>query len=145
MINIKNTLLRFKVSARNKITNIKNGVQKFKENISETKNQPRSKRRSLLLGFTTAITIFGITLIASVLPAIAKNVPKNTPKLDPGPGQVCPCPALKPALIPSEQIVSVLAGATATICSLAIYSGFFMIDTICDVIVVIGILKASGK
>jgi hypothetical protein len=147
MVNIKNTLSRFKVSARSKIknktTSIKNGAQKFKENFSEAKNKPRSKRKSLLLGFTTVLSIFGVTLLASVLPAVAKDVPKNTPK----PGQVCPSPSPtpQPALVPSQQIISGLSGAAATVCALAISSGSFMIGGICGVIVVVGILKAQGK
>lgn len=139
MVNIKSTLSRFKVSARSKIknktTNIKNGAQKFKENFSEAKNKPRSKRKSLLLGFTTVLSIFGVTLLASVLPAVAqdvpKGVPKDTPKPDPSP--------------PSEQIISGLSGVAATVCGLAISSGSFIIGGVCGVIVVVGILKAQGK
>lgn len=145
MVNIKNILLRFKVSARSKIknktTNIKNGAQKFKENFSEAKNKPRSKRKSLLLGFTTVLSIFGVTLLASVLPAVAQDVPKDTPK----PDQVCPSPTPQPTLVPSQQIISGLSGAAATVCALAISSGSFMIGGICGVIVVVGILKAQGK
>ena len=139
MVNIKSTLSRFKVSARSKIknktTNIKNGAQKFKENFSEAKNKPRSKRKSLLLGFTTVLSIFGVTLLASVLPAVTqdvpKGVPKDTPKPDPSP--------------PSEQIISGLSGVAATVCGLAISSGSFIIGGVCGVIVVVGILKAQGK
>ena len=151
MVNIKNTLSRFKVSARSKIknktTSIKNGAQKFKENFSEAKNKPRSKRKSLLLGFTTVLSIFGVTLLASVLPAVAKDVAKDVPKNTPKPGQVCPSPSPtpQPALVPSQQIISGLSGATATVCALAISSGSFMIGGICGVIVVVGILKAQGK
>lgn len=145
MVNIKNILLSFKVSARSKIknktTNIKNGAQKFKENFSEAKNKPRSKRKSLLLGFTTVLSIFGVTLLASVLPAVAQDVPKDTPK----PDQVCPSPTPQPTLVPSQQIISGLSGAAATVCALAISSGSFMIGGICGVIVVVGILKAQGK
>lgn len=149
MVNIKNILLRFKVSARSKIknktTNIKNGAQKFKENFSEAKNKPRSKRKSLLLGFTTVLSIFGVTLLASVLPAVAQDVPKDVPKDTPKPDQVCPSPTPQPTLVPSQQIISGLSGAAATVCALAISSGSFMIGGICGVIVVVGILKAQGK
>lgn len=99
MLNIKNTLLRFKENARNKVTNIKNkaqnGSQKFKENFSEAKSKPRSKRKSLFLGFTTVLSIFGVTLLTPVLAAVAKDLPKNGPK----PGEVCPAPTPKPALL----------------------------------------------
>ena len=139
-----NTLSRFKRNSvskiKTKITNIKNGAQKFKENFSEAKNKPRSKRKSLLLGFTTVFGIFGVTLFARVLPAVAKDVPKNTPK----PGEVCP-PQPQPALVPSQQIITGLSGAGATICALAVSSGSFIIGAVCGVIVVVGILKAQGK
>jgi hypothetical protein len=145
MVSIKNTLSRFKVNARSKIknrtTNIKNGAQKFKENFSEAKSKPRSKRKSLLLGFTTVLSIFGVTLLASVLPAVAKDVPKDTPK----PSQVCPSPTPQPALVPSQQIITGLSGVAATVCALAVSSGSFIIGGVCGVIIVVGILKAQGK
>ena len=81
MININNLLSRFKQNVRNKITNIKNkaqnGAQKFKEKVSEAKSKPKSKQKSLFLGFATVLGIFGVTLLAPVLPAVAKDLPKN--------------------------------------------------------------------
>ena len=143
MLNIKNTFSRFKRNAKNRITNIKNkaqnGAQKFKENFYEAKNKPRSKRKSLLLGFTTVLGIFGVTLLAPVLPAVAKDLPNKGAK----PDQVCPAPTPKPE--PSQQIISGLSGAVATICALAVTSGSFMVGAVCGVIVVVGILKAQGK
>jgi hypothetical protein len=140
MINLKNKLSGFKRNARNKITNIKNKeqFQKFKENFSEAKSKPSSKRKSLFLGFTTILGIFGVTLLAPVLTAVAKDIPTN-----PNPNQVCP--ASKPALAPSEQIISKLSGAAATVCALAVTSGSFVVGGVCGIIVVIGILKAQGK
>ena len=44
-------------------------------NFEKAKNQPISKRKSLLLGVTTVLGIFGITVVTSVLPAVAKDVP----------------------------------------------------------------------
>jgi hypothetical protein len=145
MVNSKNTLSRFKANARSKIknktTNIKNDTQKFKENFSEAKSKPRSKRKSLLLGFTAVFRIFGVTLLALVLPAVAKDVPKNTPK----PGQVCPSPTPQPALLPSQQILTGLSSAIATVYALAVSSNSFIISGVCGVVVVVGILKAQGK
>jgi len=37
---------------------LKNNVQNFKKNFYEAKNQSRSKRKSLFLGFTTVLGIF---------------------------------------------------------------------------------------
>lgn len=146
MTDIKNTLSRFKVNARSKIknktTNIKNGFQKFKENFSEAKSKPRSKRRCLLLGFSTVVSIFGVTLFTSILPAVAKDIPNGAPK----PGQVCPAaPTLQPTLITSQQIITGLSGVAATICALAVSSGPFVIGGICGLVVVVGVLKAQGK
>lgn len=141
MVNLKNSLSRFKRNTSNKIKNVKNkaqnAAQKFQKNFSEAKSKPRSKRRSLFLGFTTVLSIFGVTLLAPVLPAVAKDLPKK--------GEVCPAPTPKPALVPSQQIVGGLSGAAATICALALSSGSFMVGAVCGVIVVVGILKAQGK
>ena len=145
MVNLKNSLSRFKRSTSNKIKNVKNkaqnAAQKFQKNFSEAKSKPRSKRRSLFLGFTTVLSIFGVTLLAPVLPAVAKDLPKKGAK----PGQVCPAPTPKPELVPSQQIVAGLSGAAATICALGVSSGSFMVGAVCGVIVVVGVLKAQGK
>jgi phosphate/sulfate permease len=98
-------------------------------------------RKNLLLGFTTVFGFFGVTLLASVLPAVAKDVPKDTPK----PSQVCPSPTPQPELVPSQQIITGLSGVAATVCALAVSSGSFMIGGICGVIIVVGVLKAQGK
>ena len=123
-----------------RITNIKNkaqnGSRKFKENFHEAKNKPRSKRKSLFSGFITVLGIFGVALLAPVLPAVAKDLPNK------GPNQVSPAP---PAVAPSDQIINVLAGAAASVCALAITSGSFMVGAVCGVIVAVGILKAQGK
>jgi hypothetical protein len=146
MVNILNTLSRFLRNAsskiKNKTTNIRNGTQKLKENFSEAKNEPRSKRKSLLLGFTTVIGVFGVMLFPSVLPAVAKDVLKNVPK----PGGTYPSLSLPPSsLFPSQQIITGLAGAVGTVCGLAIGSGSFISSGISGIIVVVGILKAQGK
>lgn len=102
------------------------------------KNKPRSKRKSLFLGFTTVLGIFGVALLAPVLPAVAKDLPNKGAKLD----QVSPAPS---AVAPSDQIVNVLAGAAASVSALAITSGSFMVGAVCGVIGAVGILKAQGK
>jgi hypothetical protein len=81
-------------------------------------------------------------LFALILPAIAKDIPKNALK----PGGMCPSfTPLTPALVPSQQIITGLSGAAATVCALAIGSGSFIIGGMCGVIVIVGILKAQGK
>ena len=142
---MKNIFSSFKRSTTNKITNIKNrarnGALRFKENFDKAKKKPKSKRKSLFLGFTIVLGIFGVTLLAPILPAVAKDV--NAPK--PKPGEVCPALTQQPAIVPSQQIITGLSGAAATICGLAVTSGSFLVGAACGVIVVIGILKAQGK
>lgn len=120
---------------------IRDGAQKLKANFSEAKTKPKSKQKSFFLGMTTVLGIFGVTLLAPLLPAMAKDVPKNIPT----PSEVCPAPTPQPALAPSQQIISGLSGAAASICALAVSSGSFIIGAACGVIVAIGILKVQGK
>ena len=139
MVNIKITFLRFKARFKENIHNIKNAAKKFKKNFSEDKRKPKSKRKSLFLGFTTVLGIFGLITLVPVLPAGAKDVPKSQP------GQVCPAPTQQPVQAPSQQIIKGLSGAAASLCALAVTSGSFMIEAICGIVVVVGILKAQRK
>ena len=142
MANLKSAFSSLKKNAGNKLVNLKNRSQKFKENFEEAKSQPRSKRKSLFLGFTTVLGIFGVTLLTPVLSAVAKDIPKNTSK----PGEVAPSsPSNQPALTPSKEIVKGVSGAAAALCGLAVSSGSFAVGVACGVVVVIGILKAQGK
>ena len=148
MVNIKNVFSYLKKNAGNKLanikTNLKNQSQKFKENFEEAKSQPKSKRKSFFLGFTTVLGIFGVTLLTPVLSAVAKDIPKNAPK--PDPSDVCPSPpGKKPAIAPSKEIVKGLSGIAASICALAVTSGSFVVGIACGVVVTYGILKAQGK
>jgi hypothetical protein len=61
-----------------------------------------------------------MTLFASALPAIAKDVPKNKPKTD-----ICITPNQESTIAPSEQIVKGFSGLAASICALAIYFWLF--------------------
>lgn len=143
MANFKNAFSWLKKNAGNKLanikTNIKNGSRKFKENFQEAKSQPRSKRKSLFLGFSTVLGIFGVTLLTPVLSAVAKDMPRT-----PG-GASRKAPADPPVLAPSQEIVHGLSGAAATVCALAVTSGSFALGAACGIIVAIGILKAQGK
>lgn len=123
---------------KNKIQNI---TSTFKENFKKSKETPKSKRKSLFLGFITVMGIFSATLLTPTLPAIAKDVPKNAPNLN----EACPSPSNKSAIVPSEQIIKAISGAAGSVCALAVTSGSFAIGIACGIVVVIGILKAQGK
>jgi hypothetical protein len=124
------------------IYRLKNRVQDFKINFKTKfnayKEKPKSKRKSFLIGFTTAVSIFGLTLFGPVLSAVAKEIPKGNPK----PTDVVPAPVAPP----SQQIVNTsLSGLAASVCSLAITSGSFAVGVACGFVVVIGILHIQGK
>lgn len=124
------------------VYNLKNHVQDFKINFKkkfkEYKEKPKSKRKSFILGFTTAVGIFGLTLFGPALSAVAKDIPKGNPK----PTDIAPAPAIPPS---KEILNSGLSGAAASVCALAITSGSFAVGIACGVIVVIGILHLQGK
>ena len=83
-----------------------------------------------------------MTLLTPVLSAVAKDIPKNTPK----PGEVCPSPPANQAPTkPSKEIVKGVSGVAASLCALAVTSGSFVVGVACGVVLVFGILKAQGK
>jgi hypothetical protein len=137
-MSIKSIVSSLKEKVGNKLTNLKT---QFQKNYQEVKSQPRSKRKSLLLGFTTVLGIFGVTLLTPVLAAVAQDLPKGSP--NPGSTNVAPNP--KPSTISSTDIVKGLTGAASAVCAFAVSSGSFMIGIACGVVVIIGILKAQGK
>jgi len=145
---LSNTFSRFKQIITNSKNKARNRAQKFKKNFDEAKNKPKSKRKAFFLGFTTVLGIFAVTLVAPVLPAVAKDLPKQgaNEAANQAANQICPTPAPPPSLIiPSAQIVDGLTGAAGAVCALAIKSGSYLIGGLCGIIVVIGILKAQGK
>jgi hypothetical protein len=112
----------------------------FKKKFEEYKEKPQSKRKSFIIGFTTVVGIFGLTLFGPVLSAVAKDIPKGNPK----PTQTAPAPA--PAVPPTNRIVNgALSGVAASVCSLAITSGSFAVGIICGIIVVAGILQLEKR
>lgn len=125
------------------VASFKNRVQDFKINLKkkfeESKEKPKSKRKSFILGFTTAVGIFGLTLFGPKLSAVAKDLPKGTPKpTDIAPAQ-CPPP------VSQELISSGLSGVVGSVCALAIKSGSFAVGIACGCLVVVGILYMQGK
>ena len=125
-----------KRNGRSVLINTRNRAQEFKEKTKEAKNGPRSKRKSLLLGFTTAVGLFGITLFTPALPAVAKDVAKPTPGK---PNGIIPSPKQQ---LPSDKIIEGIAGVAAAVCGLAVTSGSFLVGGICGIVVVYGVLKA---
>ena len=96
MRKINKLFRKVKTRVREKITNsitsvkirIKNGSETFQESFEEAKKNPVSKRNAFLLGFTSVTTLVGVTMFAPMLPALAKEIPKDVPK----PNGVVPVP-----------------------------------------------------
>ena len=110
-----------------------NGSKKLKE----YKEKPKSKRKSFIIGFTTAVSIFGLTLFGPALSAVAKDIPKGNPK----PTDIVPA-----AVPPSKKIINTgLSGLAASVCGLAVTSGSFAVGVACGFVVVVGILHMQGK
>ena len=127
---------------KNFVYRLKNRVRDFKINfkkkLKEYKEKPKSKRKSFIIGFTTAVSIFGFTLFGPALSAVAKDIPKGNPKpIDIVPAQAVP---------PSKEIINTgLSGFAASVCGLAVTSGSFAVGVACCFVVVIGILHMQGK
>ena len=93
-------------------------------------NQDRNDNLFCYLG------IFGVTLLAPVLPAVAKDLPKNVPT---------PADTPESVLLTSDQIISGLSSAAATISALALTSCPYIIGAALGLVIVIGALKIQGK
>ncbi|QXE46113.1 hypothetical protein IV203_000035 (plastid) [Nitzschia inconspicua] len=135
---MNSTFYRFKHLLVHVMVKFKNIFSYLKKNYREIKSQPKLKRKSFLLGFTMIIVF---TIRTLVLEAIAKDVPKSSPK--PDSSNVAPSPTS--VTMPSKEIVKGLAGAAESICALASSSGSFRIGIDFGMIVAIGILKVQGK
>lgn len=124
------------------VDRFKNRVQIFKTNFKkkfkESKEKPKSKRKSFILGVTTAVAIFGFTLFGPALLAVAKDLPKGNPK----PTDIAPAPSVPPS---NEIINAGLSGVASSVCALAITSASFAVGIACGCIFVIGILHMQGK
>lgn len=123
----------------------KNRVQNFKINFikkfKESKEKPKSKRKSFILGVTTVLGIFGITLFGPSLLAVAKDLPNN---VKPKPTDIVPAPV--PTIPPTKVIVDAgISGLASSVCALAITSGSFAVGIACGCIVVAGILHMQAK
>ena len=123
------------------LENFKDGVQDFritfKSNFNEAKALPKSKRKSFMIGFTTAVAIFGLTVFGRSLPAIAQDV---LPKGGINNSQVAP------TLPPGSEIISTGgAGIAASVYALAVTSGAFAIGVTCGCVLAVGILFAQRK
>ena len=122
---------------RQRLSRIKNKVRTYIKEVQETKELPKSKRKRAAIGMIAVLSIFGISLLGSTLPAVAKDtVPANPPG-------TCVQPSNgKPT---SDTLIEGISGAAGVICGLAVTSSSFIIGGVCGLIVVIGILKAQGK
>ena len=107
----------------------------FKKKFKEYKEKPKSKRKSFIIGFTTAVGIFGLILFGPALSAVAKDIPKKNPK----PTDIAPAPSVQP----SKEIIN--TGVSGSVIALAVTSGSFAIGIACGFIVVIAILHVQGK
>jgi hypothetical protein len=122
---------------------LKNRVESFKitfkNKFQQNKQKPKSRRKSFMIGFTTAIGLFGLTLFGPALSAVAKEIPKEMQKKN---TDIAPAPSVPPG---KELISTGLSGAAASVCALAVTSGSFAVGLACGVLVVIGILRLQGK
>ena len=130
--------IRKKISK--KITNgskkVKEINQTFKKTFDEARKKPVSKRKSLLLGFSMVLAIFGVTRLAPVLPVLAKDIPVPNPGNTSNPG------AISPSQAPVLNEVGSLAGS---VCGLAVTTGSVAVGVACGFLVVIGILYIEKK
>jgi hypothetical protein len=142
-----NTLFpKLKTKVKNKMTqthrsvktSLKNGLETFQTNFEKAKKKPVSKRRAFLLGFTTVISLVGVTIFAPILPAMAKDLPKTSGKPD---GLVPTPPSTSPTTSVIKEVgLKSLATFVGGICAAAVTNGTFALGALCGFLVASGIL-----
>ena len=95
-----------------------------------------------MLGATTVLGIFGITLFALALSAVAKDLPKDIPPA-PAPGQVCPTTGSDSFLM--KEIGKTIIGLIGTICARVAQNGSYGLGILCGLLVSGAILKNQNK
>ena len=135
---MRKIIAKIRVKTTNKFLNIKNKLRNntkmFRKRVSEEKKRPKSKLKSYLFGFGTALSILGITFFTKSLPANANDAPV------PAPDQISPAPAKS-----SDEIVATLTGVATSLCATPVSSGSFLVGIAYGVVVDIDILKAQRK
>ena len=120
-------------------TNLKDRIRIVKERIKEIKERSKDKSisplKSSALGMATVLSIFGITLLFPMLPAVAKDLSKKPATSGGGPTSA---PTNSPADVKEAQ--RLLAGAASSICAGAVFTGSFAVGAACGVVVVLGIV-----
>jgi hypothetical protein len=116
---IINSGKKFVSKVKNGPSRIKGRIDKtkktFKDKLHEACQKPMSKRKLTLLGFSMILASFGITMLAPVLQAIAKDVPA------PKPTDVAPAP------IVNQKLRERLGVFAIAVCAGAATSGSFVL------------------
>lgn len=135
---VKHTSSRIKRYIQGRIDKTK---QIAKDHYYTSRQEPKSKFKSVLVGFSAGLAIFGITVLIPFLPAIAKDIPVPTP------------PPSKPELVPAKapvfdsEMVKGLASFASIICAGAVQNGLVGLGIVCGIIVGAGMWfkkKSSG-
>lgn len=131
MRSIKNRMSALKRNLTSKIRNLKNRLHdashKFKEDLSEIKTKPKSKRKSFLLGLlgfaTTGALIFRLPFVVPLLGATRKQlIDKPNPKPAKA-DQILPASASASNRLPvtTDSVIAGLIEVSITVCSLALF------------------------
>lgn len=134
------TRIRHKIAKthRNVKTSLKNGLETFQTNFEKARKKPVSKRKAFLLGFTTVISLAGVTILAPIFPAMAKDLPKTPGKPD---GLVPTPPSTSPTLDVIKDVgLKSIATFVGGICAAAVTNGTFVLGALCGFLVASGML-----
>lgn len=115
-------------------------LQKFLKKENQNEALPISKRKAALLGFSMVMAIFGVTLAAKSLPALAEDLQN--------PDSVTPKPDPKPDAIPpagNNEIKKALIDTASSVGASAITLSSFALGTALGLIVVFGIYQYRKK
>jgi hypothetical protein len=123
--------------------------------LKDSKENHKSKRKTFMISFGTVLGIFSLTLFGPTLVAVAKDIPKVIPKVNPNPPDiasvpppsttVCPAPPAPVLKQTKELLEASLSASAMAVCGSAAKTGSRVAGGFCFVLIIIIMIVKQGN